>query len=257
MRASLWLLAAGCAFRPGSAETRDGAATTPDTARGDAARDASTLDQGMIAWYEMESIGGDVAIDSTGHGHTGTCSQCPTVVTAHLGRGFHFDGTTRVDIGDSGAFDTSAFTVATWVEYTSLNASLYECPVGKVLDSTIFNSWELCYDANTGDWLYDTVAPPSFGGYAFASLEPPSGPVVGTWYHTAMVWDGTTKTLYIDGTAVASSLADVAFANGMPLSFGADIDYGSQSSPFVGVMDDLRIYGRALDAAEIAALAAQ
>jgi hypothetical protein len=218
--------------------------------------DASTIDGSLIAWYKMESLGSG-AIDSTGHGHTGTCaSSCPSVVAGHSGSGFQFDGTTRIDIGDGGAFDTAAFTVATWVEYTSLTFSGFECPVGKVLDSTIYNSWELCYDMATQKWLYDTVAPTT--PYAFAELEPSSGPAIGTWYHTAMVWDGSNKTLYIDGSAAASATnVQVGFAVGEPLSFGADIDNDNQSSPFVGVMDDLRIYSRALSASEIATLASE
>jgi hypothetical protein len=217
--------------------------------------DAKTVDDTLIAWYEMESLTSGSAADSTGHGHTGTCASCPTVVAGHSGSGFLFDGTTRIDIGDGGAFDTSAFTVAMWVEYTNLTYSSFECPAGKVLDATIYNSWELCYDQSSQKWLYDTVGAMP---YAFSELEPSSAPAIDTWYHTAMVWDGSIKTLYVDGSAVASVTgAVVTFAVGQPLSFGADIDYGGQSSPFVGVMDDLRIYSRALGSAEIAALAAQ
>jgi hypothetical protein len=43
-------------------------------------------------------------------------------------------------VADRGAFDTTAFTIAAWVEYTNLSYSGYECPVGKVLDSTNYNS---------------------------------------------------------------------------------------------------------------------
>jgi hypothetical protein len=260
------LVIVGCGFNPTTAGVSPSDAPSDDASRSDArAIDAAavdaphSLDDGLIAHYEMESMQSNTAIDSTGNGHTGACTSCPTVVAGHSGSGFMFDGTTRVDIGDGGAFDTSAFTVATWVEYTSLSYSSFECPVGKVLDSTIYNSWELCYDMATGKWLYDTVGPMTGSPptYHFDGLEPTSGPSTGVWHHTAMVWDGSNKTLYIDGSDVASTVDPVSFAVGMPLSFGADIDNGGQSSPFVGVMDDLRIYGRALGSAEIATLAAQ
>ena len=257
MRSALVFAIAGCSFAPpGQAVPRDGA-SAGDTSTIDADLiDASTLSDGLIAWYQMESIAGSSAADATGHGHDGACGLCPTVVAGHTGSGFSFDGTTRVDVSDAGAFDTGAFTVAMWVEYTDLDYSTYECPTGKVLDSTIYNSWELCYH-DDGKWLYDTV-PPSSTGYQFAALEGSSGPSVGVWYHTAMVWDGSTKSLYIDGAlAATASNVQVAFGSGMPLSFGADIDYGGQSSEFVGVLDDLRIYGRALGSAELAALAAE
>jgi hypothetical protein len=263
VRVVLALALVGCSFNPmhTGAQPVDGAVTDPTqdaaSTQADAASThdaATTIDDTLIAWYQMESLASGNAIDSTGHGHTGTCTSCPLVVAGHSGSGFQFDGTTRIDIGDGGAFDTAAFTVAAWVEYTDLTYSSFECPVGKVLDDTIYNSWELCYDESTQKWLYDTVGAMP---YEFSELEPSTGPAIGTWYHTAMVWDGSTKTLYIDGSAVASATGVVVdFAVGQSLSFGADIDYAAQSSPFVGVMDDLRIYSRALGSAEIAALAA-
>ncbi len=260
MRIALVLAFVGCSFEPSeqSAPSPLDAPVGPTDAErvsdGTMPADAASDDDTLIAWYEMESLVGSSATDSTGHGHTGTCTSCPELVAGHIGSGFQFDGTTRIDIGDGGAFDTAAFTVAAWIEYTSLTYSGFECPTGKVLDDTIYNSWELCYDQSSQHWLYDTVGAMP---YAFAELEPASGPAIGTWYHTAMVWDGSNKTLYIDGSAVASATAAVTFAVAQPLSFGADIDYGGQSSPFVGVMDDLRIYSRALGSAEVAALASQ
>jgi hypothetical protein len=268
MRGLLLVVVTGCVFKPGDAAPNDArgtgaadAATDATIARTDAATtDASTLGDGLIAWYQMESLDAGAANDSTGNGHTGTCSACPVVVPGKLGSGFEFDGTNRIDVTDSGVFDNSPYTIATWVNYSSLTSSSFECPVGKVLDPTIYNSWELCLDESSGKWLYDTVPPANgTGQLAFAELEPGSGgPAIGTWYHTAMVWDGSNKTLYIDGSPIAAAAGvAVAWEVGMPISFGADIDNGNQSSPFYGVMDELRIYGRALGSAEIAELAAQ
>jgi hypothetical protein len=262
VRLAVALALVGCSFEP-SEQPAPSPVDAPVVGPTDAdlasdgapSPDAASGDDTLIAWYEMESLAGSSATDSTGHGHTGTCTSCPKLVAGHIGSGFQFDGTTRIDIGDGGAFDTAAFTVAAWVEYTDLTYQSFECPVGKVLDTTIYNSWELCYDQGSQKWLYDTVGAMP---YAFAELEPSSGPAIGTWYHTAMVWDGSNKTLYIDGSAAASATnVVVTFAVGQLVSFGADIDYGEQSSPFVGVMDDLRIYSRALGSAEVAALAAQ
>ena len=41
-----------------------------------------------------------------------------------------------------------------------------------------------------------------------------------------------------------------------PILIGADLDMASPVNHWVGALDDLRIYNRALDAQEIAALAA-
>ena len=67
---------------------------------------------------------------------------------------------------------------------------------------------------------------------------------------TAIVFD-------FDGVLADSEPSvQVHFTNGGTITFGADTDNGGQqSSPFVGIMDDLRIYDHALTSAEIATLA--
>ncbi len=71
------------------------------------------------------------------------------------------------------------------------------------------------------------------------------------WYHIALTWDGTNYVVYVDGAEKAtdsytglSSLGDVA-------------DIGNSGNPayrdesFVGLIDEVRIYNRALDANDI------
>jgi len=206
----------------------------------------------------METITAKAASDVTGHGHDATCSSCPTVVAGHTGNGFSFDGTTRFDVADiANAFDTSGFTVAAWVNFTALTygSNDFGCPAGKVEDATIYNTWELCYDKIHDAWIYDTTKVTGNTSFDTMMVFPP--PVTNRWYHTAMTWDGATKALWLDGTLADSEQNNhVAFTNGGTVTFGADTDNGGQqASPFVGVMDDLRIYDHALTAQEIATLA--
>jgi hypothetical protein len=260
---SCWgiVLVAACGFHP-SPVTGDGTTPFPEAGTGpgsDAQDDAPMPDDGLIAYYPMEAITAKSASDATGHGHDATCMLCPSVVAGHAGNGFLFDGTTRFDVVDAAnAFDTSGFTVAAWVNFTALTygGEDFGCPVGKVEDSTIYNTWELCYDKIHDAWIYDTTQV-TLMNPAFDTMQVFPPPTTNRWYHTAMTWDGNTKALWLDG-AMADSEANarVQFTDGGPVTFGADTDNGGQqSSPFVGVMDDLRIYDHALTAQEIATLA--
>jgi len=110
-------------------------------------------------------------------------------------------------------------------------------------------------------WLW---ADPSYGRLMTRLMHPPFDPLVsesvvtdGQWHHIGLVYDliGLCRYLYVDGVQVAK---DTDFVGGEDsnggLYFGAsktlDVD-----SFFSGLIDDVRIYRRALNAEEIELLA--
>lgn len=75
----------------------------------------------------------------------------------------------------------------------------------------------------------------------------------GVWYQVAGTYDGATLKTYVNGAldrqlAVSGSMDSVTF----PLTIGKTAD--SAANYFNGLIDDARVYNRALSAAEIAAL---
>ena len=80
-------------------------------------------------------------------------------------------------------------------------------------------------------------------------LNSGQSPVVGTWQHIAATYDGTTARYYIDGAQVASRTVN----NGAGVSDTWRIGAygGSPGGFFDGLIDDVRIYNRALSASEI------
>lgn len=88
----------------------------------------------------------------------------------------------------------------------------------------------------------------------------------GDWHHVAVVWDGSTASFYLDGAAYGTA-APGALATGseIGLTIGGDTRAGgvltetSTQTPnryLTGDLDDVRVYDEALDAPQIAALAA-
>ena len=93
-----------------------------------------------------------------------------------------------------------------------------------------------------------------------ASTPQPTAPgtiVPGQWQHLASTWDGTTKPIYIDGVELATSGGAAIVYDAGPMLIGCDANTGSSAAFFVGSLDDLQIYDRALNAGEIGALAAR
>jgi hypothetical protein len=72
-----------------------------------------------------------------------------------------------------------------------------------------------------------------------------------TWTHLAMTWDGSTVRLFVDGAEVAQQAAPGPLVT----STGAlRIGGTSQGSEwFTGLVDEVRVYGRPLTAAQITA----
>ncbi|MCU7869878.1 MAG: tandem-95 repeat protein [Candidatus Thiodiazotropha sp. (ex Lucinoma borealis)] len=82
----------------------------------------------------------------------------------------------------------------------------------------------------------------------------------GNWHHLAFSFNDTanTQNLYIDGTLVASAnfTSSITYTGWFPQStIGAHADLGDSSFDYNGLIDDARIYDRALSADEIATLA--
>jgi trimeric autotransporter adhesin len=96
-----------------------------------------------------------------------------------------------------------------------------------------------------------------YDGTAFPSLDSFSN-IAGTgWHHVAYTFDDSNNvnTLYIDGVAVASAgtTASIAYAGATNSYIGKHPN--SHDYDFAGKLSDTRVYGRALTAAEISALA--
>ena len=75
-------------------------------------------------------------------------------------------------------------------------------------------------------------------------------PLVGQWQHLAATFNGTTARFYVDGAEVASRTVSGAVGTSNTWRIGA---YGSVAGGFFdGLIDEIRVYDRALSAAEIA-----
>ncbi len=80
----------------------------------------------------------------------------------------------------------------------------------------------------------------------------------GAFHHVAVTYDGSTETVYLDGTPIGSrSMAQVGYA--YPYYYyqlGTGFTYGWPSGntgwfPFTGIIDEASVYNRALSASEV------
>ena len=197
---------------------------------------------GLVAAYAFDESGGGTALDSSGHGNQGTLSGVTRTTSGRFGSALVFDGTSSiVTVPDSNSLDlTTAMTLEAWVYPTYAAAT---------------NDWRDVVYKSTND-IYYMEATSDQGGRPAAGGTFANGPLYGSaalplnsWSHLASTYDGATLRLYVDGVEVAnrSQTASIPTSTG-PLTLGGDPLYGQY---FQGLIDEVRVYARALSGAEI------
>ncbi len=269
MRWSLLGLAA-CGFqgRPVVGVGADGGPRVADAAADVAGPDASTLGDGLIAYYPLDTS--PPATDAIG-GPPATClgnvgMPCPTPTAGKRAGALKFDGGTQWLSAAVGSGQQPAhFTVAFWASWATFPGSgKFSCPLGKDLNSSMANdnSWQLCltHNGSAFAWLFVTEHHPTGGGGSPQVLTVAAQPAINTWYHFALVYDGAVKTLFVNGVAQSPTDPEAMpiVYDTSPLIFGGDVLNGTALEvpvAFGGALDDVRIYDRVLSSAELAALA--
>jgi hypothetical protein len=201
------------------------------------------VDPSLVAHWTFDDPPGDGAIDSTGRGHDATCINCPAHAPGILGMAYRFDAVNDVlYVADSMDF-RGDMTVALWASADNTTGQI--SAVTKLSGNGTGNTWQLEL-MPTDRW--------SFSGGTVHYLE--GGPVTTpqTWHHIAGTWDGTIKRLYVDGVLVASVASSFAYDTSQ-LVLGADLNAPNLDLFWDGVIDEIRVYDRPLNAAEIGTLA--
>ena len=218
--------------------------------------------QDLVAWYKLDDGSGTTAIDSSTYGNTGTTHNSPTWGTGVINGDLTFNGTTQyVSVPDASSLDISgSWTVSTWVNLSALpttgngwslvmkngvNGVNNPANYGLVIDNGYYGTsggapeWAAYFnDLLTHDIILNSTAPIS----------------TGVWYDLAAVWDSSTSNLYLYVNGALSATENTPFTPASPGGGGLSVGSDGASNYSSGSFDDSRVYRRALNAGEIAAL---
>ena len=224
-----------------SARARD-AAGNQATSTAVAVTVSNAAPGGAVAAYGFSETTGTTTADATGKGHTGTISGATRTASGRNGYALSFDGVNDwVTVSDAADLDlTSGMTLEAWVRPSSLSG--WRTVVMKQ------NSAGLAYGlyANDNDpWPALTV---SIAGADRSSVGT-AQLLLNTWTHVAGTYDGATLRLYVNGVQVRSvpQTGSMAVTTGV-LRIGGNSVWGEY---FAGLIDEVRVYDRALSEAEI------
>jgi hypothetical protein len=215
---------------------------------------AAPDDENLMGWWPFDEGTGSIARDQSGRGNDGTLVVGDgRWIAGEIDGALEFDGVRhRLPLTSLLAVGSSSNTVTAWIKVPLPGTeNLGETQrVGIVLGNypdTPNTNWELHAAGQLR--LHWNGGQIDFRGTTDLRDN--------TWHHVAWVRDkeGNTCSLYIDGRLEASHPSvgtDITF--GTTHVIGGD-NRASGMPMFHGAMDDLRVYGEALSAAEIAWLA--
>lgn len=212
------------------------------------AKPDATIPEELIAWFPLDDVASGTVTEAVAGQH-GMCtgSACPTPTPGVVDGALLFDGSFQlVTATPAAALNTPAsFTLAVWARMDVSVPEGFACAVNKRYGAETFNSWQLCTFFDT--WRFVSVTTMIVGPDVR----------LGTWQHFAVTWDAasTQLQLYVGGEPFGATMfVDLPFDDGH-LIIGADVDGTSAFGYFPGAIDDVRVYNRALDSAQIQRLA--
>ncbi len=208
---------------------------------------------GLVAAFSFNEGLGDIVNDVSGTGNTGTITGATWTSAGRYGNALAFDGaSSAITINDAPSLAlTTGMTLEAWVKPAALSGwrtILYkERPDG----SETALAWAL--------YASDDTAPPAVygmlagatGNNQWTHAKGTTLLPLNTWTHVAGTYDGSALRLYVNGVLVRT----LALAGSLAVTPGA-LRIGGHAGAgqyFSGLMDEIRVYNRALSLTEIQA----
>ena len=223
-----------------------------------------SLSSGLVGYWPLDGATTNwltgTTRDLSGQGNNGSLVSMSTTTSTSLGKlGQAFQFITGAAGGSGPAYlnavnipgnsyrFTSSFTVAFWIKASPNWGSGYRGIIG-MFDGATASGWDIGLNTPTGKvrmTLRGTTLLDNTGSF---------GPDLrdGKWHHVVFVNTLTSIQTYIDGVLVGTTNGTwVPVTNTQNLVLG---NRGAGTSGMIGSIDDVRVYNRALSAAEVSQL---
>ena len=186
---------------------------------------------GLVAQWQLDEGKGTAVHDSSSNGNDGTIHGATWV---QIGNGYalQFDGVNDyVDCGDDPSLNIGGeVTLQTWIQPTDMGWA------GAPVVGKTYREYQLLYSTRGLCWWYVNS-----GSNAVGNKLP-----LGQWSHVTGTYDGERRRIWINGRLAGSASSNA------PAGQGGHFIMGMRQGPyFQGLLDQVRVYNRALSADEI------
>jgi len=197
------------------------------------------------SWHFDEGSG-TTAYDNSGNGNNGTLYNSPAWVDGKFGKALSFDGSNDYLQTPIISNTLTDFTMEAWVKASSVPDDR-RIVMGSGWN---YNDWYIGINlsSNTGapakKWLFWVA-----GNSQIAYLAAPDEIVAGAWYYLVATYEGTTGKFYINGNYIGS-FTFTRKTDTNPFQIGRSYN----GEYFNGLVDEVRVYNRALTSEEVSDL---
>lgn len=191
---------------------------------------------GLAMHLKFNEAGGTTAADATGNNNNGNLNNGAVFSTGKIGNAVSLNGSNQyLTVNNSGSLNpTSAITLSVWIKASSLTGN-----------RVIFKkqNWSASYELAI------------YGGQLTFNLNGPgsvstAAPSTGVWHLITATYDGAAKKIYVDGSISQAASGPIG-TNGEAIMIGTS---GGWENYFSGLVDDARIYNRALSQTDVQSL---
>lgn len=194
------------------------------------------ITNGLVSYWTFNKadIDGDIVKDVFGKNH-GKMVGKPQLVAGKFGEGLEFDGASYVEVPDDKSLQLwEIYTLEAWIFQKQPKSS-------RILDKIT---------AGTADGLHLDTHPGtklrSCAGDCFSTDKDYS---LEEWHHALMTFNKGKVIIYLDGN-MSGEGQTTSPLQGNALSFKIAADSNGQNQ-FIGIIDEVRVYNRALDENEV------
>lgn len=200
---------------------------------------------GLVGHWKFDEASGVTVYDSSRSNNNGTLINGLTRMDSSSCKAekcLSTDVSKYIDLGNNSVLNQNVFTFVTWIKpsFTS-NGTLFGG----------FNSSEQGknFIRLSADKIKLDQDPPTGGALDSSSILE-----VGNWYHVAVVQDGAYRAIYINGVLDISDNNAETYSGGAIQKWVIGRKEYEDTNYYRGLIDDVRLYNRALTADEIAGL---
>ncbi len=215
---------------------------------------------GLIGYWDLnETILNGTAIDRSGLGNNGQgtnfaspngpAGDTPDTNFSNSGS-YRFDGVNdfiNVPANESLRLTEGTYSQSVWIKPTSYDNN-YRGVIGYQLGTSVGTRYPFIYVRND-----EITVGFGTGGNTWKGVVADRSITINAWNHVAVSFDGTTMTLYVNGEVVG---ANSNFGGSKPPTNFAQLTIGRINNQFIGQIDEVRMYDRAINGAEVRSLIA-
>ncbi|MBC8470234.1 MAG: hypothetical protein H8D56_12245 [Planctomycetes bacterium] len=201
-------------------------------------------DPDLAAHWKFDDGSGTTAVDSSGNGNDGVFVGDPKWVPGQLGGALEFDGDDYLNCGNGPSLQIrDAITITFWFNVEAFQVT-WEAFMAKGDDS-----YRTSRGGGTGNGTHMGISGTNAGG-GNGWFNAPTIITGGDWHHMAATYDGAEAKIYIDGVLDVTSPA-TGQINESSYDFWIGNNSQQTGRGLNGMLDDVRIYSRALMDVEI------